>query len=130
MTDTFFLIVGIIIAGISFLIIFFDILDRIRCTERTEADIVKLKMETTKIRGSTRYHYRPVIRYMKDIKEYREEAPFRTIRERKYEVGQTMVVYVNPKKPSQCCFRKYVRRLFISLLFFAFGVLLIVCYFL
>ena len=70
MSNTFFLTVGIILAGIGLLLITAKILTYIRCTVPINATVVKLEIEYTFFRGVEHTHYRPALRYVVDDKSY------------------------------------------------------------
>ena len=70
MSNTFFLTVGIILAGIGLLLITAKVLTYIKCTVPINATVVKPEKEHTYFRGVKHTHYRPVVRYVVDGKSY------------------------------------------------------------
>ena len=86
MSDTFFFVVGIILAGIGLLLLAAKVMTYIKCTVPIHATVVKLEKEYTFLRGVEHTHYRPVVRYVVDGKSYTEEAYFRTYRKTKYPI--------------------------------------------
>ncbi|MDD5905259.1 MAG: DUF3592 domain-containing protein, partial [Clostridiales bacterium] len=104
MSNTFFLTVGIILAGIGLLLIMAKVLTYIKCTVPINATVVKPEKEYTYFRGVENTHYRPVVRYAVDGKNYTEKAYFRTCRKTKYPIGSQIRICYNPKKPKEMRF--------------------------
>lgn len=130
MPDIFFLIVGIILTLINLLILALKIKVRISCSRRIEAIITDVETETTYIRGSTLYNYRPKYQYTVDGQTYTELAPLSTVKQKKYNVGDTFVIYIDPSNPELARIPRFDWLVLFSCLMLAFGVLLIVSYFL
>ena len=130
MGDLFFLLAGIILAGVGLLLLTAKLLSTIKCTVPVQAAVVKLKKEYSHFRGLTHTHYRPVVRYVVGGKGYTEEAYFRTRRKTKYPVDSEMIMYYNPKNPEQMRFVGHLFPLPIGLVFLLIGAVLIWCYFL
>lgn len=130
MSDTFFFVVGMILAGFGLLLLAAKGMTYIKCTVEINATVIKLEKEYTFIRGSERYHYRPVVRYVVDGKSYTVEAYFRTILKTKYPVGSEMRICYNPANPKQMRFVGHLSPLPMGLVFLFLGAVLIWCYFL
>ena len=130
MSNTFFLTVGIILAGIGLLLIMAKVLTYIKCTVPINATVVKPAKEHTYFRGVKHTHYRPVVRYVVDGKSYNEEAYFKTYRKTKYPIGSEMEICYNPKKPKEMRFVGHLFPLPIGLAFLFVGTVLIWCCFL
>ena len=130
MGDLFFLLAGIILAGVGLLLLTAKLLSTIKCTVPVQAAVVKLKKEYSHFRGLTHTHYRPVVRYVVGGKGYTEEAYFRTSRKSKYPIGSEMKLCYNPKKPEETRFVGHPFPLPLGLVFLFLGVVLISCYFL
>ena len=129
MSNTFFLTVGIILAGIGLLLITAKILTYIRCTVPINATVVKLEKEYTYFRSVEHAHYRPVVGYTVDGKSYTEKAYFRTCRKTKYPIGSQIRICYNPKKSKEMRFVGHQFPLPIGLAFFFIGAVLIWCCF-
>lgn len=130
MSNTFFLTVGIILAGIGLLLITAKILTYIRCTLPINATVVKLEKEYTHLRGAEYTHYRPVVSYTVDGKSYTEKAYFRTYRKTKYPICSQIRICYNPKKPKEIRFVGHLFPLPLGLMFLFIGTVLIWCCFL
>ena len=104
MSDTFFFVVGIILAGIGLLLLMAKVMTYIKCTVPINATVVELEKEYTFLRGVEHTHYRPVVRYVVDGKSYTEEAYFRTSRKTKYPIDSEMKINYNPKNPKEMRF--------------------------
>lgn len=130
MSDTFFLIIGIIVAGIGLLLLAAKVMSYIDCTVPIEATVEKLEIEYTVHRGMERTHYRPVVRYVVGGKAYTEEAYFRTMLKSKYPVGSEMRICYNPKNPKQIRFVGHLSPLPMGLVLLSIGGALIWCCFL
>ena len=129
MSNTFFLAVGIIFTGIGLLLIMAKVLTYIKCTVPINATVVKPEKEYTYFRGVENIHYRPVVRYAVDGKNYTEKAYFRTCRKTKYPIGSQIKICYNPKKPKEMRFVGHLFPLPIGLAFLFFGTVLIWCCF-
>lgn len=129
MSNTFFLTVGIILAGIGLLLITAKILTYIRCTVPINATVVKLEIEYTFFRGVEHTHYRPALRYVVDDKSYTVEAYFRTYRKTKYPIDSEMKIYYNPKNPKEMRFFGHPFPLPLGVVFLFIGAVLIWCCF-
>lgn len=126
----FFLVVGIILSGIGLLLITAKVWTYIKCTVPINATVVKLEKEYTFLRGVEHTHYRPVVSYAVDGKNYTEEAYFRTYRKTKYPVNSEIKICYNPKKPEQMRFVGHLFPLPLGLVFLFIGTVLIWCCFL
>ena len=129
MSNTFFLTVGIILAGIGLLLIMAKVLTYIKCTVPINATVVKPEKEYTYFRSVEHAHYRPVVGYTIDGKSYTEKAYFRTCRKTKYPIGSQIRICYNPKKPKEMRFVGHLFPLPLGLVFLVVGVVLIRCCF-
>ena len=125
----FFLIVGMILVGISLLLLTAKVMTYIKCTVAINAAVVKLKKEYTHYRGVKHTHYHPIVGYVVDGKSYTEKAYFRTFRETKYPIGSEMKIYYNPRNPEEIRFVGHPFPLPMGLVFLFIGAVLIYCYF-
>ena len=130
MSDMFFLVVGIILAGIGLLLLTAKVMTYIKCTVPINATVVKLEKEYTFLRGVEHTHYRPIVGYVVDGKSYTEEAYFRTYRKTKYPIDSEMKIYYNPKRPEEMRFVGHLFPLHIGTVFLFIGAVLIWCCFL
>ena len=129
MSNTFFLTVGIILAGIGLLLLAAKVMTYIKCTVPINATVVKLETESTFFRGVEHTHYRPVVRYVVDGKRYTVEAYFRTYRKTKYPMDSEMKIYFNPRNPKEMRFVGHLSPLPMGLVFLFIGAVLIWCCF-
>ena len=130
MSDMFFLVVGIILAGIGLLLIMAKVMTYIKCTVPINATVVKLEKEYTFFRGVEHTHYRPIVGYVVDGKSYTEEAYFRTYRKTKYQIDSEIKICYNPKNPKEMRFVGHLFPLPIGLVLIFVGAVLIWCCFL
>lgn len=130
MSDMFFLVVGIILAGIGLLLIMAKVMTYIKCTVPINATVVKLEKEYTFFRGVEHTHYRPIVGYVVDGKSYTEEAYFRTYRKTKYPINSEIKIRYNPKNPKEMRFVGHLFPLPIGLVLVFVGAVLIWCFFL
>lgn len=130
MNDIFFFAVGLILLGIGLLMLTAKVMAYIKCTVPIHATVVNLEKEYTHLRGVRYTHYRPVVGYVVDGKEYTEKAHFRTRREMKYPIGSKMEICYNPGKPEEMRFVGHSFPLPAGLMFLFIGAALIWCYFL
>lgn len=130
MSDLFFLVVGIIIAGLGLLLITAKVLTYIKCTVSMNAFVVKLEKEYTYFRGVNYTYYHPVVQYIVDGKSYTQTAYFRSLRETKYPIESKMKICYNPKNPEEMRFVGHSFPLPMGLIFLLIGAVLIYCYFL
>ena len=129
MSDTFFLIVGLILACIGLLLLAAKVRTYITCTVPIHATVIKLNKEYTQYRGVEYIHYRPVVEYVVDGKRYTEKAYFRTCQKAKYPVDSQMSICYNPKNPGEMRFVGHPFPLPMGLVLLFIGAMLICCYF-
>lgn len=129
MSDVFFLIVGIIVAGVGLLLIMSKVMACIKCTVPVNATVVKLEKKHTYFRGIEHTSYRPIVGYVVDGRSYTEKADFRSYRETKYQVGSEIKVRYNTGKPEEIRFVGHPFPLPLGLAIFFIGVVLIFFYF-
>ena len=125
----FFLVVGIILAGIGLLLLTAKVMTYIKCTVPINATVVKLEKEYTFFRGVEHTHYRPIVGYVVDGKSYTEEAYVRTYRKTKYPIDSEIKICYNPKNPKEMRFVGHLFPLPIGLVFLFIGAVLIWCFF-
>lgn len=129
MSDMFFLVVGIILAGIGLLLIMAKVMTYIKCTVPINATVVKLEKEYTFFRGVEHTHYRPIVGYVVDGKSYTEGAYFRTYRKTKYPIDSEIKICYNPRNPEEMRFVGHLFPLPMGLVFLFIGTVLIWCCF-
>ena len=125
----FFLVVGIILAGIGLLLLTTKIITYIKCTVSINATVIKQKKEHTHFRGVRYTHYRPVVEYVVDGENYTETAYFRTYRKTKYPIGSEIKICYNPRNPEEMRFVGHLFPLPMGMAFLAIGAVLISCFF-
>lgn len=99
MSDTFFVVIGIILDGIGLLLLMAKVMTYIKCTVPINATVVDLEKEYTHLRGAEYKHYRPVVSYTVDGKSYTEKAYFRTYRKTKYPVNSVIEIFTTRQDP-------------------------------
>ncbi len=125
----FFLVVGIILAGIGLLLIMAKVMTYIKCTVPINATVVKLEKEYTFFRGVEHTHYRPIVGYVVDGKSYTEGAYFRTYRKTKYPIDSEIKICYNLRNPEEMRFVGHLFPLPMGLVFLFIGTVLIWCCF-
>ena len=130
MSNTFFLTVGIILAGIGLLLIMAKILTYIRCTVPINATVVRLEKDYTYFRGITYTYYHPVVEYVVDGKSHTQMASFRTLRVNKYRVNSQMKICCSPNNPELMRFVGHPFPLPLGVVLHLIGGTLIFCFFL
>ena len=129
MSDTFFFVVGMILAAIGLLLLTAKILTYIHCTVPKNATVVDLEKEYTHLRGAEYTHYRPVVSYTVDGKSYTVEAYFRTYRKTKYPIDSEIEICYNPKNPEEMRFVGHLFPLLTGVGILFIGTVLIWCCF-
>lgn len=130
MSDTYFLVIGIIISAIGLFILGIRLRMLVSCRERIDATVTGVSVESNVIRGSTVHSYHPKYSYTVDGKTYKGTAAFSSLRENKYNEGDVFRVYINPKNPELVRFSRHFGLFIAGLCITAFGALLVVSYFL
>lgn len=129
MPDLYFLIFGMVVSLIGILSIFAKMRSIATCTEAITASVASIKTETTLIRGSTVYFYRPVYSYSYFGKKYKAEAPYKSMLKGKYNVGDTASIYINPAEPGDFRFPNTFAAFVFGIIALAVGLLFVVLYF-
>lgn len=130
MSDTFFLVVGIILSLIGLIILISIIAKHIGCSMSVDADIINVESNRNTIRGSTYYTYTPVIKYNVNSRECVNKIPTETRNQNKYVIGSKLKIRVNPSNPDDFAYKTSGSAIFFGLLFLALGAILVVCFFL
>ena len=130
MSDTFFLIVGILVSLIGFICLLAGITLRIQCTKKIEAVIQNVKQKHHVVRLKAIIAYHPIFHYEEEGKTYTHTAEIFSFRPKKYVVGNPLTVWINPKKPSEYCFSTHIGSLVGDVAIMVAGLTLVVCYFL
>lgn len=129
MTDTYFLIFGIIVSAIGISLIVIYLRDVIYCRENTGAIISNLKTEKIMVRGSTVKSYCPEFVYTVNGRQYSGTASFTTPRKDKYKVGEELAICYCSRKPEQYRIKGKCKSLIFGLLIAAVGLLFVCLYF-
>ena len=130
MSDIFFLVVGLILICIGLLLLTAKVLTYMKCTLPINAIVIRSEKEYIIHRSVQYTHYRPVVRYVVDGKNYTEKAHFRTYRETKYPIDSEIEICYNPRKPEEMRFVGHSFPLPTGLVFLIIGAVLIWCCFL
>lgn len=128
MSDTYFLIFGLVVGLIGLLQIFFQILSLASCKKRISATVTSLKTDSVVIRGSTVHTYSPEFSYEFEGQSFKGKAPFSTTKKDKYSQGDTLVIYVNPENPTEYRFRGKIGKLIGGFVLLAIGLLFVVLF--
>ena len=126
MSDTYFLIFGIIIALIGMILLFSYFKVLLSCRQAVIAQITSVKKEKITLRGSSVYSYRPVFSYSVDGHEYSGEATFTTHNKTKYNSGDSLKIYVSATQPGLYRFDGKIAPMIIGLIMVVIGGLFIV----
>ena len=130
MSDTFFLIVGIILSAIGVLCIASGIISKVRCTEPAVGTVVRLKDKSYYHRGITTHDITPIIKYDYNGKTYESKADTSTSDKKKFIVGKNVNVFVNPERPEEFKLGKVIFPYVFGAIMLIAGAVLILCYFL
>lgn len=128
MPDIFFLIFGIIITQLGFLLIVIEINITVKCRERTTAEITRLKKSTTLLRGSGVNYYSPEFTYIKDDINYFGITPFSTRHKDKYRIGDKITIYINSTDPEQYRLKRINGILIFGFVTLAVGLVFVILY--
>ncbi len=129
MSDTYFLIFGIILAILGAIILFTAVKNALTCKKKIYATISSIATQKTTLRGSTIYYYHPVVAYDAGGNHYETQAPFSTGRKDKYIIGNKMVVYIDESNPGSCRFPGKPGLWITGLLFLFAGLFFAILYF-
>lgn len=100
MSDTFFLIVGIVLALIGGLIFAAAVSNTRSCSRKLTGRVVRVEWDNTRHWKGTYPHY-PVVSYTVDGREYTVKSSTYTRVSTKYKVGQDVIIRYNPQKPDE-----------------------------
>lgn len=129
MSDTYFLIFGIVVSLIGLALIVLHIRTVSSCGERIIAQINNLKVQRTVIRGSSVYSYCPEFIYTVNGKTYQGTADFSTYRKNKYQVGDPLEIYYNYNDPEQYRVKGRCTMLIWGVIILAIGLPFVILYF-
>lgn len=129
MSDTYFLIIGILlfIIGACFLIL--QIRRRLSCSGQVLAVIVEVqrkKISTWK--GKAFFQYFSTFSYQAEGKNYLIKHPVKN--DKTYQKGNNVLIYYNPKAPENIYTGGSLFLCISSILLLLFGLILIICFFL
>ena len=129
MSDTFFLVFGIIVSLFGLLTLYVQIKNQVMCRERVTATIIKLHVSKVMLRGTTKQSYSPELSYTVNDHTVNVAAPFSSYNKDKYKVGETMPLYISKADPTAYRFPGKVGITITGFIVLAVGVLFIVLYF-
>lgn len=96
------LIVSGIMCLVGFLVIYFGIRKKQRCTEPAVAEIVDIKRtEDTDEKGHKSYSYQPVLEFKVGVETIRKMASVSSSRRKAYKIGDKVNIKFNPMKPKE-----------------------------
>lgn len=125
MSDSFFLIFGIVVSLLGLLLIVIHIRDVAKCRETITAVISNLKVDKVRIRGSNVSSYCPEFTYTVDGQTYNGFATFTTYKKAKYKVGDGLEICYNSKDPKHYRMKDRCKSLLFGLIFAAIGLLFV-----
>lgn len=129
MSDTYFLIVGIILLSFGILAVIAIIYNKLSCTEKVTATICKVNKSKFFWKGKNIISYQPVFEYKHSGNDYKTTATFSTHDKSKYQYQSKMDILINPKKPNLIYVKKRIGLFISAIVDIAFGIALIVLYF-
>lgn len=129
MSDTYFLVFGIVVALIGLVVLILYFKTFCLCRKKVTAEIVCVKEEQMTLRGSTIHSYRPRFSYNVDGKEYFGDAPFTSVKESKYNEGDPLEVIISESNPELFRFRGRIGGLITGIIMFCVGGLFVFLYF-
>ncbi len=129
MSDTFFLVFGIICSLIGLLFVFIHFSLTLSCRTKVTATVTGLETDSTPVRGSKVYSYRPKFSYTVNGVTYSGVATFSTNIKDKYSVNDSLEILVSNKNPENYRFRGRFGSLIGGIIVLAIGVLFVVLYF-
>lgn len=130
MHDSFFLIIGIFLSVFGLLSILSGFYANKNCIATVDAKITGLKDKASYYRGITTHNFTLEIRYTFNGKVYESKMKQSTRDARKYHIGKTLQVLVNPKQPESVLLKKTVFPFVFGLIVLIPGAILVWCYFL
>lgn len=125
MSDTYFLVFGIIVALIGLLQIFFQVRKLSSCKKKVTATITSLKTDSIIVRGSTVHTYSPEFSYEFNGNTFTGTAPFSTTKKDKYTPGEPLTVYIDNDNPSEYRFGGKIGILIGGIVLLAIGLLFV-----
>lgn len=125
MSDTYFLVFGIIVSLIGIALIVIHFRDLINCREKITATISNLKVEKVSVRGSSVSSYCPKFTYEVDGQTYNGIATFTTNTKNKYKVGDGIEICYNSKNPGQYRMPGRFKSLVFGIIIAAIGMLFV-----
>lgn len=128
MPDTFFLIVGIVLAVLGGLIFAAALSNTRSCSQKVTATVVKVEWDNTRHLRGTYPHY-PVVAYTVGGKEYKVKSSTSTRISSKYKVGQEVVIRYNPQNPKEIQVGIGLSSYIVGAILFGFGATLIAVFF-
>ena len=129
MSDTYFLIFGIVVAILGLLMVIGQLRMFLLCRTETDAEITSVKKETTKVRGSSIHSFRPQFSYKINDKQYEGTAPFTTKKKDKYNPGDVLRILVSEAHPEMYRFKGRVGTLVAGIAVLGAGLLFVILYF-
>ena len=87
---------------VGFLVIFFAVRKKQRCTEPAVAEIVDIKRsEDVNDNGKTSYSYSPVVEFTVGVEKIRKTASVSSRKRKAYKIGDQIEIKFNPLKPKE-----------------------------
>lgn len=129
MSDTYFLIFGIVVAILGLIIVIGQMRMLLLCRTHIDAEITSVRRGTTKVRGSSIHSYRPQFSYNINDKKYEGTAPFTTKKKDKYNPGDVLRILVSEANPEMYRFRGRVGTLIAGIVILGAGLLFVILFF-
>lgn len=127
MSDTFFLIVGIVLVVLGVLMLWGTIGRNLTCSQKVVAQVVEIRVDESGYWKGTMPHY-PTFTYVVNGREYTVESKEYTRSMNKYRVGEEAIIWCNPKDPEEIRLGVSIGGFFVALVPLIIGGFLIYIY--
>lgn len=127
MSDTTFLIIGIVLAVLGALMLLGTIGRNLTCSQKVTAKVVEMRVDESGYWNGTLPHY-PTFTYVVNGREYTVESKEYTRSMNKYRVDEEAIIWCNPKNPKEIRLGVSIGGFFAALVPLIIGGLLIYIY--
>lgn len=130
MSDTYFLIVGILLVVFGVLLIIGGISANMKCNTLVKGVIVNLIEKSHYHRGIITHEITPVVRYTYNGRKYEKKSEQPTRDTEKYRIDDSIDLLINPDMPEEFLLHRTIFPFVMAVVLMLPGLLLIYCYFL
>lgn len=127
MSDTTFLIIGIVLAALGVLMLWGTIGRNLTCSQKVIAQVVDVRVEESGYWKGTLPYY-PTFTYVLNGREYTVESKEYTRSMNKYRVDEEAIIWCNPKNPEEIRLGVSIGGFFVAFVPLIIGGLLIYVY--